>query len=405
MKIPFFRVSIAEDEIAEVVDTLTNGWLTTGPKVKKFEAEFAKTVGAKHAIALNSCTAALHLALEAIGLKRNDIVLLPTMTFAATAEVVRYFDAHPVFVDCKDDFNIDPNRLEETIIKLLENKPTAGLKPPYGIMKAIIPMHYGGYCCDMQAIIKIAKKYNLEIIEDAAHALLGYYRPDADSEWVQNGRFGRVGCFSFYSNKCITTGGEGGMAITDDDDLADRMRLMSLHGMSKNAWMRYSDQGSWYYEITSAGYKYNMTDLSASVGIKQLEKANKFLQRRKEVAEQYNSVFGNNPVLQIPPADTVLRKHSWHLYSMRLNLNKLTINRNQFIDELKSKGIGCSVHWMPLHLHPYYKQQYGYIEGVFPKAESIWLRQISLPIFPAMTDEEIGYVIEAVNEVTGRFRK
>ena len=404
MKIPFFRVSILDDEIAEVTDTLRSGWLTTGPKVKRFEAAFAEKVGVKHAIALNSCTAALHVALEAIGLNKGDLVLVPTMTFAATAEVVRYFNAVPVFVDCGVDFNIDPLCLEDTILKIRDNKPAAGLKPPYGRLKAIIPMHYGGYCCEMLSIIKIVKDFNIDIIEDAAHAFPSYYRGNNTVEWIHAGKFGQIGCFSFYANKCITTG-EGGMAVTDDPDLADRMRIMSLHGMSHDAWKRYTDQGAWYYEIIAPGFKYNMTDIAAALGLRQLEKADIFRKRRKEVAERYNSVFGNNPTLQIPCGDSPYRKHSWHLYSLCLNLDCLTIDRSRFIEELKSKGIGCSVHWMPLHLHPYYRKQYGLGEEFFPQAGSLWIRQISLPIYPSMTDEEIDYVIEAVEEVSKRFKK
>ena len=404
MNIPFFRVFISDDEIAEVVDSLQSGWLTTGPKVKRFETAFAEAVGSKYAIALNSCTAALHLALEAIGLMRGDLVIVPTMTFAATAEVVRYFDAIPVFVDCDDDFNIDPICIKDTVEKIYNNKPVAGLKPPYGQIKALIPMHYGGYCCDMMSINQIVKDFDINVIEDAAHAFPAYYRANKTGEWIHAGKFGQIGCFSFYANKCITTG-EGGMAVTDDPDLADRMRIMSLHGMSRDAWKRYTDQGSWYYEIIAPGFKYNMTDIAAALGLHQLEKADMFRQRRKEVAERYNSVFIDNPTLQIPPGDSAYRKHSWHLYSLRLNLDCLTIDRGRFIQELNSKGIGCSVHWMPLHLHPYYRQQYGYSEGIFPKAESLWLRQISLPIYPSMTDEEIDYVIEAVEEVSKRFRK
>ncbi len=404
MQIPFFRVSISEDEVAEVVDSLQSGWITTGPKVKRFEAAFAEIIGVEHAVALNSCTAALHLALEAIGLKRGDLVIVPTMTFAATAEVVRYFDAIPVFVDCNDDFNMDPIRIKDAVEKICDNKPVAGLKPPYGQIKALIPMHYGGYCCDMKSINRIAGDCNIDVIEDTAHALISYYRTDENEKWEHAGKFGKIGCFSFYANKCITTG-EGGMAVTDDPDLAARMRMMSLHGMSRDAWKRYTDQGSWYYEIAAPGFKYNMTDIAAALGIHQLEKADMFRQQRKKIAERYNSVFAENPALQIPCGDSPSCKHSWHLYSLRLNLDRLKIDRSRFIEELKSKGIGCSVHWMPLHIHPYYRLQYGYGEGIFPAAESLWLRQISLPIYPSMTEEEIDYVIETVEEVSKRFGK
>jgi perosamine synthetase len=404
LTVPYFRIDISEEEIAEVADSLRSGWLTTGPKVQRFETAFAKAVGVKHALALNSCTAALHLALEAIGLRRGDLVVVPTMTFAATAEVIRYFDAIPVFVDCGDDFNLNPHYLKDTLAKILGNEPVSGLKPPYGRVKAIIPMHYGGYCCDMLSMSKIAKDFNIELIEDSAHAFPSYFRSDNSGEWIHAGKFGKVGCFSFYANKCITTG-EGGMAVTDDAELAHRMRVMSLHGMSRDAWKRYTDQGSWYYEILAPGFKYNMTDIAAALGLKQLEKANRFQQLRKNIADCYNLAFNANPALQIPPADSSSRRHSWHLYSLRLNLDLLTIDRKQFIEELKKRGLGCSVHWMPLHLHPYYREHYNYHKGLFPKAESLWLRQISLPIYPSMTEAERDYVIESVEAVSKEFGK
>jgi len=412
MKVPFFRPEITEEEIAEVSDSLRSGWLTTGPKVKQFEQEFAQAVGAKFAVALNSCTAALHLALEAVGVKRGDMVIVPTMTFAATAEVVRYFDAVPVMVDCDPrTLCMDPQQLRHTIEALLSEQPVAGLKPPYGRLKVIIPMHYGGYACSMVAIMDMADFYGLNVIEDSAHAFPAAYRPPTadtgttiirstplSNGYIPAGRFGRVGCFSFYANKCITTG-EGGMAVTDDERIADRMRLMSLHGMDRDAWKRFTAEGSWYYELVAPGYKYNLTDLAAGLGLHQLRKAEQLRLARERIAQSYNRAFASISELETPVESEDGRTHSYHLYPLRLNLDKLTIDRAQFIEELKARGVLCSVHWLPLHLHPYYRETYGMTEGLFPVAEREWLRLVSLPIFPAQREEEVEHVIRSVIDV------
>lgn len=404
LKVPYFRPSISEAEINEVVDSLRSGWLTTGPKVARFEQDFAKAVSAPYSVALNSCTAALHLALEAIGLKRGEMVLVPTMTFAATAEVVRYFDAAPVFVDCGHDLNISPTELERTIAAIRAGEPVAGLKPPYGRIRALIPMHYGGYCCDMRAVMGIANRHQIAVIEDAAHAFPASFRSDSDGEWLSAGRFGKVGCFSFYANKCITTG-EGGMAVTDDPALAERIRLMSLHGMSKDAWKRYTAQGSWDYELIAPGFKYNLTDLAAAIGLHQLARAGEFRLARERIARAYNERFQRLPQLETPAGDADTRINSWHLYVLRLRLDTLTIDRARFIDELKARGVACSVHWLPLHLHPYYRQTYGLGEGLFPVAEREWRRVISLPIFPDMRNDELEYVCSAVEEVVVKYAR
>jgi len=404
LTVPYFRPNISEDAIAEVAECIRSGWLTTGPRVNEFEAKFAKAVGAKYAIALNSCTAALHLALEAMGLQRDELVLVPTLTFAASAEVIRYFDAVPVFVDCDDSFNIDPNELERTIKTIHAEKPVAGLKPPYGTVKAVIPVHYGGYSCQMNTITDIAQMYDIEVIEDCAHSFTAYYQSDQENTLLHTGKFGSVGCFSFYANKCITTG-EGGMAITDSEELAERIRMMSLHGMSRDAWNRFTTKGFWYYEIIAPGFKYNMTDVAAAIGLHQLKRAEEFRQLRRSIAERYTEAFMHMPAITIPPDDTQNRIHSWHLYSIRLNLERLSIDRAEFIDQLKQRRITCSVHWMPLHLNPYYVKTYGLGEGTFPTAERIWMRQVSLPIFPAMTDEEVDYVIKVVSEVILMFSR
>ena len=256
-------------------------------------------------------------------------------------------------------------------------------------------MHCGGYCCDMNAMMAIAKKHNIQVIEDCAHTLPGYYRPNKSSKWLHTGSFGITGCFSFYPNKCITTG-EGGMITTNDQRIAERVSVMSLHGMNRDAWKRFTDQGSWYYEIVSPGFKYNFTDIAASIGIHQLQRADEFRFARKKIADKFSAEFANVPAIQTPYDDENTRIHAWHLYYIRLNLDQLRIDRGAFIDELKKRGIGCAVHWMPLHLHPYYREKYHLGEGIFPNAEKEWPRLISLPIFPSMTEAEQEYVIESV---------
>ncbi len=384
--IPFFLPSISEEEIEAVVETLKSGWLTTGPKVKEFEREFAEFVGARYAVAVNSCTAALHLALEAIGLKEGDEVITSPMTFAATAEVIRYFKAKPIFVDIQEDtLNIDPQK----ILQYLESNKSHRVK-------AIIPVHYGGHPCDMDEIIEIARHYNLKVIEDAAHTLPAKYKGK------MIGTIGDITCFSFYPTKPITTG-EGGMATTNNPEWAERMQVMSLHGISKDAWKRYTAKGSWYYEIIAPGYKYNLTDIAASLGLVQLKKAQAFLERRKQIASMFNEAFKNMPEIEIPSVKSYV-EHSWHLYVIKLNLERLSISRDQFIEILKEKGIGCSVHFIPLHIHPYYRRTYGYRPEDYPVAYEVYKRIISLPIYPKMTDEDVQWVIDVVKEIVTVYR-
>ncbi|MCB2212936.1 DegT/DnrJ/EryC1/StrS family aminotransferase [bacterium] len=403
MKVPFFRVELPETAVEAVAESLRSGWLTTGFKTKTFEEQFAARVNTTHALALTSCTAALHLALEAMGVQRGDLVLVPTMTFAATAEVVRYFDAVPVFVDMDDNFNMDPVKLDETIRAIRANQPVAGLEPPYGPIRLIVVMHYGGFACDINAIQTVALQHEIPFIEDAAHTFPAYYRHEENIPWRHCGTFGQMGCFSFYANKCITTG-EGGMVIARDGEKMDRMRVMSLHGMNRDAWKRYTSAGSWYYEIVAPGYKYNMTDIAASLGLDELIRADDYLAKRAHVAAVYDKRLGQLDAIQLPPRDPATRKHSWHLYSIRLNLDALSIDRAQFIEALREREIYCSMHWLPLHLMPYYRETYGYDNGLFPTAERDWKRQVSLPIFPAQTEEEIDAVCSAIEEVTEVYR-
>jgi dTDP-4-amino-4,6-dideoxygalactose transaminase len=392
LAIPFFRANLGAEEINEVVDTLRNGWLTTGPKTKRFEVEFAQYVSQKHAVALNSCTAALHLALEAIGLRAGQSVIVPTMTFAATAEVVRYFNAKPILVDCRaSDFNLDPADAEAKI-------EAAGEE-----VVAILPVHYGGQIGDMAAILRLADRYNLKVIEDAAHCCPAYYRKNANDPWLPVGAETAISCYSFYANKTITTG-EGGMATTQNDEYADRMRIMSLHGISRDAWKRFTASGSWYYEIVVPGFKYNLTDIAAAIGLHQLRKADQFHQQRERFAKLYTELLSDVEEL-ILPAVQPDRIHSWHLYEIRLQVKRLRIDRAQFIDELKRRGIGTSVHWLPLHMHPYYRETYGYRPEDLPQAAALYPELISLPIYPDLGEAGVEQVCEALKSIIANHLK
>src|SRR5262245_36770104 len=375
--IPFHRPLIDEDEIQSVVETLKSGWLTTGPKVKRFEEEFARYLGCGYAVAVNSGTAALHLALDAIGIKEGDEVILPTMTFAATAEVVLYFKARPVLVDCQPGtLNIDPMQIETAITSRT---------------KAIIPVHIGGQPCDMGPILELARHYNLKVIEDAAHALPAAYHGK------KVGIVGDITCFSFYATKTITTG-EGGMATTENPEWANRMRMMSLHGISHDAWKRYTKEGSWYYEILDPGFKYNLTDIAAAIGIEQLKKCDEFWQARQRIAMNYSKAFADLKEIQLPICQNEIQ-HAWHLFVIQLNSGRLKINRNQFIEALREKEIGTSVHFIPLHLHPYYRDKFGHKPEDFPNASAAFDRIVSLPIYPKMTEGNVRDVIVAVRKV------
>jgi len=375
--LPFHRALIEEEEINAVLEVLRSGWLTTGPRVREFEAAFARYTGAAHAVALNSCTAALHLALAAVGISEGDEVILPTMTFAATGEVVLYFKARPVLVDCSPgSFHVDPKQIERAIT---------------GRTRAILPVHFAGYACDMDPILEIARKHNLKVIEDAAHALPSFYK----GRMV--GTLGDISCFSFYTTKTLTTG-EGGMATTQNPEYADKIRMLSLHGISRDAWKRYSADGSWRYDILDVGYKYNLTDLQAALGLVQLTKCDAMRARRAALAERYTRALETLPAFETPqtPEDVT---HAWYLYVLRVNPPELRINRDRVIEELRLRGIGTSVHFIPLHLHSLYQGRLGYSVGEFPHAEREFQRAISLPIYPAMTDEDADRVIQALHDI------
>ena len=373
--IPFALPCLDETEINEVVDTLRSGWLTTGPKAKRFEEEFAKFIGTPYALAVNSCTAGLHLALEAVGIQAGDQVITTPYTFTATAEVIRYLGAQPLFVDIDPNtFNIDCQQLSH----LLEQ--VSGVK-------AILPVHFGGQACDMSAILALANRYSLKVVEDAAHALPTYYQGQLI------GSLGDITVYSFYVTKTLATG-EGGMVVTANPDYAERIRVMRLHGINREVFDR---NEAWFYEVVAPGFKYNLTDIAAALGIHQLHKAHAFLQRRSAIAARYTAGLADLP-LQTPyvhPDST----HAWHLYVIQLKLEDLTIDRNTFIEKMTAAGIGTSVHFIPLHLQKYWRESYHFQPTDFPVAVKVYQRAVSLPIYPCMSDTDVDRVIMTVRQI------
>lgn len=404
LKVPFLRPELNEDEIQEVVETLRSGWLTTGPKTKLFEKNFAQAVNAPFAVAVNSCTAALHLAVEAMGLQAGQAVLVPTMTFAATAEILLYKNAIPILVDCDPvTGNIDLNDARQKIDQARAGKLPFTTEKDIEIV-GIIPVHVGGFMIDIDELKEFADEFGLWIIEDAAHAFPSAWRRDSESPWQYCGDdTASVTCYSFYANKTITTG-EGGMAVTNSRFLEEKIRLMSLHGLSKDAWNRYSENGSWDYQIVAPGYKYNLTDIAAAIGIHQLDRAEQMRVQRETVAEIYLDALRDIAEIELPPVDEN-RLHSWHLFPIRIIQSELSIDRNTFAEELRKRGVGFSVHWRPLHLHPLYSSKYGWQGEHFPNATLLWSRIISLPIFPAMTSDEIEKVFESVEDICFEYSK
>jgi dTDP-4-amino-4,6-dideoxygalactose transaminase len=382
MRVPFHRASVGEEEALAVCEAIRSGWLTMGPKTFEFEKEFAKYVGAPDAIAVSTGTAALHLALEAAGVCAGDEVLLPTTTFTATAEAVTYLRARPVLAD------VDPGTMN------LDPQDAARRITPR--TKAIIPVHLGGQPCDMDELQTLARAHHLRVIEDAAHALPSEYRGK------RVGRISEFTCFSFYATKTLTTG-EGGMVTTENSAAAERIRLMRLHGIERDAWKRYRDDGSWRYEIHEAGFKYNLTDFQAAIGLVQLAKCDAMREARQRIARSYADAFSSFEELLLPAIRTD-RSTSWHLYVLRLRSDRLRVDRDAFIRALSARGVSCSVHFIPLHLQPYYQRAYGYRSGDFPNAEAQYDSCLSLPIFPGMTDQEIEHVIGAVQETTAESR-
>jgi len=383
MTIPFHRAFTGEDEVRAISEVVRSGWLTMGAKTVEFEKQFASYVNAKYAIAVSSCTAALHLSLEAIGVGLGDEVLVPTTTFTSTAEVVTYLGARPVLVDVEGStLNID--------VQDAERKVTPRTR-------AIVPVHFAGQPCNLSAVAQLSNRYGLHVVEDAAHAL------PAEYEGRRIGSIGELTAFSFYATKTLCTG-EGGMITTNNEQYAARAQIMRLHGINRDAWKRYTSEGTWFYEVIEAGYKYNFTDLQAALGMAQLAKCDLMHKARCSIAEQYTEAFQPNPALLVP-AVSPDRTSAWHLYVLRLKADRLRINRDVFIQELAAAGVTCSVHFIPLHLHPFYQRKYGYKRGDFPVAEAQYECTLSLPIYPGMTDEEVEYVIWAVMNTTERFAR
>lgn len=384
--LPFALPDIGEDEISEVVDSLRSGWLTTGPKSKRFEKEFEDFIGRETtAIAVNSATGGLHLAVEALGIGVGDEVITTPYTFTATAEVVRYLGADPIFVDINPaTFNIDPEELEKVISRRL--------KAGQNKIKAIIPVHFAGLACEMTPILQIARKYGLHVIEDAAHALPTIYKNNMIGTLDSD-----ITVFSFYATKTITTG-EGGMIVTRNPEIANRCKTMRLHGISRDSFDRYtSTQPSWRYEVVGPGYKYNLTDVAASLGIHQLKKAWTFQKKRAAMAARYDEAFKNHSLI-LPPKARPDDVHAWHLYVIRLQDNT-KISRDQFIELMAKKGIGCSVHFIPLHLHPYWRDTYKLNPNNFPNALHAYEKAISIPLYTKMTEDDQVRVIQAVHDI------
>ena len=382
----FGKPRIEEEDIAEVVATLRSGWIGMGPRTIQFERDFAAYTGAKHAIAVNSCTAALHLGLIAAGVGPGDEVITTPLTFAATANVIEHVGARPVFADVdRRTQNLDPARVAEKITPRT---------------KMIVPVHMLGRAAEMDPLLALAAEHDLKIMEDAAHAVETVYRGR------HAGTIGHFAAFSFYANKNVTTG-EGGMLTTDDDDAADHIRRLRLHGISKDAWKRYSSEGFTPYELVEPGYKYNMLDLTAALGLGQLRRVEENWRIRERLVSLYNEGLAEIPELTIPALEPLEPgdRHSWHLYTIALDLEGLTLGREAFIDALQARNIGSGIHYTALHMQGYYHERYGYGRGDLPNAEWVSDRTVSLPLSPAMTDRDVEDVIEAVTEIIAAHRR
>ena len=379
----FHKPFISDDEVDEIVDTVRSGWLSMGPKTIKFEEAFNSYIGCKKSIAVSSWTAAGHLTLEAYGIRPGDEVIVPTMTFPATAEIVCYFGAKPVIVDVEEDtLNISLKEIEKAITSRT---------------KAIIPVHYAGQPCDMDEIHEIAKNNNLKVIEDAAHSLPATYKGK------KVGTISDVTCFSFYATKTLSTG-EGGMICTNDEEIAERCTIMRMHGINRDAWKRYTESSSWYYEVIAPGFKYNFTDLQASLGLPQLKKVDQMWQSRKNIAAKYTQALKDNELLTLHGVKEN-RDSSWHLFPIRLKLEFLKINRAQLIDEMRKLNVGAGVHFMPIHQHIYYNQTFKLDNKNYPIASSVFPKLVSLPIYPGMQDGHVDRVINVLVDLLEKYKK
>jgi dTDP-4-amino-4,6-dideoxygalactose transaminase len=393
----FARPAIGDAEIGEVVAALRSGWVTTGPRTRAFEAEFAAAVGAPAALALNSCTAALHLGLVCHGIGPGDVVFTTPMTFAATVHVVEHTGATPVLVDVEaDTLNLDPAQLERALALRLPGAPPRR-------RHAVSVVHFAGHPAEMDPIVDAARRHDLVLVEDAAHCLPTTYRGTPVGAVADDG-VARAVAFSFYATKNLTTG-EGGM-LCGTPELIDAAKVSALHGMSRDAWRRYDTGGApaWFYEVTEAGFKYNMADPAAALGLAQLRRLAEFHARRRSIVARYNDAFGTLDALEVP-TERAHVGHAWHLYVLRLHLGRLGIDRDRFIDEMARRRIGTSVHFIPIHLHPYYRSRYGYAPDAFPVAYAQYQRMLSLPLYPAMSDDDVDDVIAAVADVVARHRR
>ena len=386
--VPYHRPSIGDEEIDEVVRTLRSGWLTTGPRTAQFELEFGAYADVPHALAVNSCTSGLHLALAALNIGPGMEVITTPLTFCATVNTIIHTGATPVLADVDADGNIDP----ASIASRITDKT-----------RAIIPVHFAGLPCDMDSIWFLARRHGLDVIEDCAHAAGSLYKGRHAGAASLTGEHSAASVFSFYAVKNLTTG-EGGMVLTHDEELASGMKILSLHGISKNAWNRYTDRGHWGYEVLESGYKYNMSDIQASIGIHQLRKLEGFIAARTRFAELYNSLLADVEEVELPAGKPDCR-HAWHLYALRLNLERLAIGRDEFIEELKERGVGTSVHFIPIPLHPFFATHANLRQNRCPRALDLYPRLISLPLFPAMTESQIEYVAKAVRQIARKSRK
>ncbi len=389
LKVPYHRPSIGDEEIDEVVSTLKSGWLTTGPRTARFEKDFSAYTEVPHALAVNSCTSALHLALAALKTGPGMEVITTPLTFCATVNTIVHTGATPVLADIGPDGNIDPAGIAARIT---------------GRTRAIVPVHFAGLPCDMDAIWALARRHGLDVVEDCAHAAGSLYKgAHVGAASPLTGARSAAAAFSFYAIKNLTTG-EGGMLLTHDPELAAHMRLLALHGIGKNAWNRYADRGQWGYQVLESGYKYNMSDIQASIGIHQLRKLEGFIQTRARFAALYNHLLADLEEVELPPnrADS---RHAWHLYTLRLNPARLAISRDEFIEELKDRGVGTSVHFIPIPLHPFFAERAGLRQNQCPAALALYPRLISLPLFPAMTEEQVEYAANAVREIARASRK
>lgn len=387
--IPFHRPTIGDEEIQEVIATLRSGWLTTGPRTAQFEREFRAYVGSPHALAVNSCTAGLHLALAALKIGPGDEVITTPLTFCATVNTILHVGATPVLADVGPDGNIDPASIAERITSRA---------------RALIPVHLGGLPCDMDTIWALARRHRLYVIEDAAHAVGSHYRgvPIGSANPVTGARSDAV-AYSFYATKNLTTG-EGGMVTTHDQSLIEAMRTLCLHGINKDAWNRYSDRGNWYYEVLACGFKYNLSDIQSAIGIHQLRKLERFIEIRTKYAQIYHRSLADVAEVELPP-DHAACRHSWHLYILRLNLEQLTIDHNEFIRALREKNIGASVHFIPIPLHPFFAPHANRPENRCPRALQLYPRLVSLPLYPAMSEEQVEYVAASVKEIVRAAKK